>query len=214
MDANVAFREIYRLQDSVLASVNKLDTGFYLTGGTCLHRFILPRRYSDDLDFFCNDIDLFRDYYREIHAELKDTDLDMDVEIDTRDFVRLKINGKLKMDLVNDRVYRHGRTEKCPDGYAIDNIGNLLANKITAVIGRDEPKDLFDILTIRETGPVDWPLMLEIAEKKCAFERDYFLYRIQSFPADLFDLLAVIRDDYRVQYKKALPALLNDVKRQ
>lgn len=64
MEIPLKYQKLYAQQDKILSLLSKMDTGFYLTGGTCLHRFYLNRRYSDDLDFFCNDSDLFRDYFR------------------------------------------------------------------------------------------------------------------------------------------------------
>jgi predicted nucleotidyltransferase component of viral defense system len=52
---------LYALQDRVLDSMKACDTAFYLTGGTCINRFMSPKRYSDDLDFFSSENALFRD---------------------------------------------------------------------------------------------------------------------------------------------------------
>lgn len=46
---------LYPLQDEVLAVATRVDTGFYLTGGTALGRVHLRHRYSEDLDLFVND---------------------------------------------------------------------------------------------------------------------------------------------------------------
>ena len=52
------YREIlYPFQDGVLNIVKKLNTPFYLTGGTALSRGYLNHRYSDDLDLFMNQRD-------------------------------------------------------------------------------------------------------------------------------------------------------------
>lgn len=45
------YTELYDLQDRVLETVFSIESGFYLTGGTCLHRFYYNKRYSDDLAF-------------------------------------------------------------------------------------------------------------------------------------------------------------------
>jgi predicted nucleotidyltransferase component of viral defense system len=47
--------KLYPFQDEVLKIINRLETGFYLTGGTAASRGYLHHRYSDDLDFFVND---------------------------------------------------------------------------------------------------------------------------------------------------------------
>ena len=48
----IDYKNLYKNQDKILNIMKDLDTGFYLTGGTCLHRFLHPQKYSDDLVFF------------------------------------------------------------------------------------------------------------------------------------------------------------------
>lgn len=153
MAGSLDYRNLYSLQDRVLSVTYAADTGFYLTGGTCLHRFYAARRYSDDLDLFCPDVNLFRDYARELQVRLGESGHSFRAVIDSRDFIRLDVEGSLKVDLVNDRVYRHGRSRLSPEGYKLDNLENLLANELCAVIWRDEPKDVFDIFTISGIAP-------------------------------------------------------------
>ena len=52
--APIDYIRLYRLQDEILPIIFQADTEFYLTGGTCLHRFYCEKRYSDDLDLFTN----------------------------------------------------------------------------------------------------------------------------------------------------------------
>ena len=51
---SIDYKELYKLQDRVLKVVFEVENEFYLTGGTCLSRFYVEKRYSDDLDFFTN----------------------------------------------------------------------------------------------------------------------------------------------------------------
>jgi predicted nucleotidyltransferase component of viral defense system len=53
------YNELYKFQNKVLLEIGKLDSPFYLTGGTALSRYYLNHRWSDDLDFFVNGIDSF-----------------------------------------------------------------------------------------------------------------------------------------------------------
>lgn len=64
----IDFKKLYRLQDQVLESVFSIETGFYLTGGTCLHRFYFESRHSVDLDLFTSDNSLFREDSRKVNA--------------------------------------------------------------------------------------------------------------------------------------------------
>jgi predicted nucleotidyltransferase component of viral defense system len=59
MDHTFYFNHLYPFQDQILQVLSRIDTGFYLTGGTALSRGYLNHRFSDDLDFFVNDDDRF-----------------------------------------------------------------------------------------------------------------------------------------------------------
>jgi len=48
------YRNLYKAQNSILELMEKIDTPFYLTGGTALSRFYRNHRYSLDLDFLVN----------------------------------------------------------------------------------------------------------------------------------------------------------------
>jgi predicted nucleotidyltransferase component of viral defense system len=50
---------LYPFQDEALSLAARVETGFYLTGGTALGRIHLRHRYSEDLDLFVNDDDRF-----------------------------------------------------------------------------------------------------------------------------------------------------------
>lgn len=54
-NSKIDYTLLYTLQDKVLNIVFSELSEFYLTGGTCLHRFYFAERYSDDLDFFTHE---------------------------------------------------------------------------------------------------------------------------------------------------------------
>ena len=45
---SIDYKKLYFLQDEVLKAVFDAEHEFYLTGGTCLSRFYVEKRYSDD----------------------------------------------------------------------------------------------------------------------------------------------------------------------
>ncbi len=214
MAAPTDFVNLYALQDSVLQSMLECETVFYLTGGTCLHRFIACRRYSEDLDFFCPDPNLFRDQARVFLQKLESSKYSLSLITDSRDFIRILFEESLTIDLVNDRVIHQGPIELSPQGYRIDNILNILSNKITAVVSRDEPKDVFDLITISEVISIDWSRAIHLARQKALFEPDYFVYRLETFPPDLLDLLNLTESRFLAEAKTLLPKLTAGVKSQ
>ena len=93
--------------------------------------------------------------------------------------------------MVNDRVYRLGKTIKTADGIKLDNVENILANKLTAIVGRDEPKYVFDFHTIVSCAAFNWKEILDAVKLKCVFENDALLARLRSFPIAMLDRLSV-----------------------
>jgi len=211
----VDYEALYELQDRVLEAVFGGDTQFYLTGGTCLHRFYAGKRYSDDLDLFTADHALYRDDVRTALDRIRGADCTVATTVDTRDFVRVFVNDRLKVDFVNDRVHRHGRPDVSEDGYRLDNLLNIFANKICALVGRDEPKDVFDLCVLAEAGEPDSREAMPIAARKCVVDPEELDYRLSSFPVNLFETLAVIDHDYlahvRGEYETIVRDLLDDL---
>lgn len=206
--ADIAFASLYALQDRVLECLSSVETGFYVTGGTCLHRFYFPERHSVDLDLFSNDNALYREDVRSIVHALKECAISSEPVVDSRDFVRLMINGELQVDLVNDRVYRSGRSVRMETGIVVDNLQNLAANKICAILGRDDPKDVFDVYIIHRHQAVQWPLVLEDAAKKCAFDPETLMFRLNAFPLQLLDDLHVVNPSLVSEMKQNYHAMV------
>jgi len=202
------FKTLYRLQDRVLKIVSGVDTNFYLTGGTCLNRFYFEKRYSADLDFFSNESNLFREDVRTLLDVLNTNASKYEVLVDTRDFVRLLMESMLKVDVVNDRVYRFGRNVRTPEGFVLDNTLNIAANKICAVLGRDEPKDVFDLYTLFCHAGLDWGSVLAASGEKCAFEKEVLEYRLNSFPVHLADLLPVFSQSFVTDFKEGYDGMV------
>ena len=149
MDKSFYLDTLYPLQDEILQVISKLDTGFYLTGGTAVSRGYLQHRFSDDLDFFVNDELLFTRWGSRIIQALSQVDKwVVNVLVQDEFFVRLVLidnNVHLKIEMVNDVPAHIGEIVNHPILGRLDSKENILANKLTAVLGREEPKDLADI---------------------------------------------------------------------
>lgn len=178
---------LYPLQDKVLALVYTLDTKFYLTGGAALSRGYFGHRYSDDLDFFVNRDSTFPQQAERLIQALQNQ-FEVEVTIKTIDFVSLKINQILKVDMVNDVGFRDGENIVKPFFSRVDNITNILSNKITAITSRDEPKDVVDIWVIAKNDQIDWPKIYQAANSKAVgiFPPDV-AQKLLSLPLELLD---------------------------
>jgi hypothetical protein len=143
------FDVLYPLQDRVIRIINQMETGFYLTGGTASSRGYLQHRFSDDLDFFVNDDNRFGLWAERVIQSLAQTgDWTCQVLMKEERFARLNIsenNAALKLEFVNDVPARVGAIQNHPVLGRMDSAANILANKVTATLDRDEPKDLADI---------------------------------------------------------------------
>lgn len=143
------FDRLYPFQDQVLAILRGLDTGFYLTGGTAASRGYLQHRFSDDLDLFVNDdhrFGLWAD--RIVTALAEQPDWQVDVVLREERFVRVALEAAdvlLKLELVNDVPAHVGAVQDHPVLFRLDAPENILANKVTALVDREEPKDLADV---------------------------------------------------------------------
>ncbi len=65
-------------------------------------------------------------------------------------YIRLEVDDgdvSLTVDFVNDVAFRIGFPQK-KDGIFVDNLANIMTNKISALIGRDELKDVVDVREI------------------------------------------------------------------
>ena len=142
-------QQLYPFQDEILKIINQIDTGFYLTGGTAASRGYLNHRYSDDLDFFVNDDPKFTLWAERVIQSLSIVG-NWSLEILSRydRFVRLNLSQSelaLKIEMINDVPSRVGNVINHPTLGKLDTAENILANKLTALITREEPKDLADV---------------------------------------------------------------------
>jgi len=179
------YNKLYLLQDKFLTWWNTLGLPFYLTGGTALGRFYLNHRYSDDLDFFVNEDPDFGKHIQLIIKELKKYfKTDISKAIVTEEFARVFIDDSgifMKVEFVNDVAYRAGIPVISSHGN-IDTVINILSNKLTAIVGRDEPKDVFDIVTIAINFSFNWKEMFNHSKGKAIINEIDVEQRLFSFP--------------------------------
>jgi hypothetical protein len=151
MNNNAAFyfETLYPFQDRILKVIRSTDTEFYLTGGTAASRGYLNHRFSDDLDLFVNDDARFTLWAERIIQDLGKADCgQLTVNQKEERFVRLSLarpDLTLKIEMINDVPAHTGMVKEHPVLGRLDSAENILGNKITALLGREEPKDMADI---------------------------------------------------------------------
>ncbi len=206
----IDYHRLYHLQDEVLDIVFQVENEFYLTGGTCLSRFYQEKRYSDDLDFFTNCSARFSFAVKNIKIALQKK-YKINIEVESKDFVRFRIDELLQVDFVNDICARYGNVIVLDNGYAIDNIENILSNKLTAVIGRDNAKDIFDIYLISSFYSFSWETILGSAHEKAGFDDNELIIRLKSFPKKLLSDIKSIDKSFLDDFDREFPIIIDEI---
>jgi hypothetical protein len=169
-----SWEQLYRLQDWALAHLQTVEHGFYLTGGTALSRGYYHHRHSDDLDFFADDVpefQLWRDRCLKALERAAATDGQRwQIVLREERFGRAFLAGTttLKLEFINDVPFRVGLPWVHPSLGLLDTKENILANKISALVDREEPKDLADIFWMCCRDTLDLMAAIENAEGKAA----------------------------------------------
>lgn len=194
------FEVLYPFQDRVIGAINQTDTGFYLTGGTAASRGYLQHRFSDDLDYFVNDDNRFGLWVERIIQALN-KQWKCDVLMKEERFARLNIlqnDCSLKIEMVNDVPARIGSIQTHSILGRLDSAENILANKVTALLDREEPKDLADIWGFCCQKKLSLQAAIMDAQSKAA----------GVFPADLGRVLcSVQKEDWEaIRWIQAPPA--------
>lgn len=105
------------------------------------------------------------------------------------DFTRFFISEDdsfLKIELVNDVSYYPGNPADYQYG-KIDTPVNILSNKLTAIVGRDEPKDVYDIIHLAMNYSFNWIDIFEHAKQKAVINELDVEQRLVSFPVEWFE---------------------------
>jgi hypothetical protein len=181
------YEKLYQLQGKFLDWWITLDLPFYLTGGTALGRFYLNHRFSEDLDFFVNSDSQYQNYISELKRKITNRfEVNIQQSLFSDDFTRFFITDEktiLKIELVNDVEYYVGDAKLYSFG-KIDTPINILANKLTALVGRDEPKDVFDIIYLSLNYSYNWQDIFYHSKQKAVINELDVEQRLISFPVE------------------------------
>lgn len=193
----------YPLQDGIIREINDINTPFYLTGGTALSRCYFQHRYSEDLDFFVNQDKKYKSYIKSILPRIIEAGKNQNYAVDTEhllseeNYTRINIlksdseygTVELKIDLINDSAPRTGTSISNAYFGKIDNLRNILTNKITALY-RLEPKDIADIWILSKNMSFLWPDIIgEAKEKELGIDPISISKLIMDFPTEYLDTI-------------------------
>ena len=207
--------KLYPFQDKIIQVIQSCDTQFYLTGGTVLSRKYLKHRYSDDLDFFVNADVKFRKYINKIEAKLSLIDITFNVLTRADDFVRIvttkdsEIN--LKLDFINDIDYHYDGFEQDKKLGKIDNIQNILSNKISALT-RLEIKDFVDVVFMARVFPFSWKNIIDQAIKKDSWVNPIDISKLfKTIDSKLLNLIKWTHSPDEIKIERDFQIIAKDV---
>lgn len=142
------------LQAAVLEAFFEREQGFFLTGGAALAGFHLCHRTTKDLDLFTHDGDAFERGVPTLRHVAVGLGLGFEIRQDAPGFKRAVLSSErdaLVVDLaLDDRPPPLGRDRR--GNIDLDTPGEILANKLTTIVGQAEERDLVDVLFLERAG--------------------------------------------------------------
>ena len=141
-------------QREVLDAFFERAKGFYLTGGGALVGFHLGHRETHDLDLFTvvgpltDGVEALRDLARAIGARCEE----VRTAPEFRRFVLSREDDTVVVDLVVERAPQLVADKPWVGSIQIDPPEEILANKLCALLGRAEIRDLVDVRALEQSG--------------------------------------------------------------
>jgi predicted nucleotidyltransferase component of viral defense system len=163
-----AHSKLTALQGEVLDAFFQRERGFFLTGGAALAGFHLGHRVTDDLDLFTPQALAFergRFVLADVAAALGG---ELQVRQDAPGFKRLVLTrgGEgVVVDIVKDTGPQLHPDKLERNNIVIDPADEIQANKLAALVGRAEERDLVDVMFLERAGySVDVALPVALAK--------------------------------------------------
>lgn len=159
--------KLTKLQTEVLERFFSRTQGYFLTGGAVLCGWDLGHRTTDDVDLFTASDDAMALGDGSVRAVAEETGCTLHAMVTAPDFRRYQLrrgSETLVVDLVRDRAPQL-REKIVRDGVTMDTVEEIFVNKICALVGRSEVRDLVDLRALEERG-LRVEDYLELAQKK------------------------------------------------
>lgn len=154
MDSS-ARRPLSAIQVELLDALFAAETGFYLSGGAALAGFFLHHRPTDDLDLFTADRAIFERGRAVLRQAAERIGARLDLRQDAPGFVRAFVSRRgegVVVDLVYEPVPQRVSEKPVVDGVRVDPPEEIVANKLAALAGRSEVRDLVDLAALEDAG--------------------------------------------------------------
>jgi hypothetical protein len=140
-----------KLLEPLLSSI----PGLYLSGGAALTVHLGHRR-SLDLDLFTDGELAFHAARVSLPVLADRIGARLEILIDAPAFHRALLTGPrgetVRIDLVRETAQRAGPPPVETDGLRVDPPEEIVVNKLCAILGRSEPRDLVDLFFLEKAG--------------------------------------------------------------
>lgn len=150
------------LQKVFLQAFFKREKRFFLTGGAALAGFYLGHRETHDLDLFTL-MDVMEEgssAVTEVASELGAKLESIQTSPDFRRYVLTLASEAIVIDLIRERVAQVVADKPMIGMIVVDPPEEILANKLCALLGRAEIRDLVDVRALELSGyPVESSLV-------------------------------------------------------
>jgi hypothetical protein len=93
----------------------------------------------------------------------------------------------------------------------IDTVRNILSNKLSAILGRDEGRDIADMLYISMSYRFSWKTILAELAQKEGFKIEDLLFRLETFPVEILETIPFISRKPPKEYADALSLVVHDI---
>ncbi|MBM3237897.1 nucleotidyl transferase AbiEii/AbiGii toxin family protein [Candidatus Poribacteria bacterium] len=146
---------ITQFQREFLEAFFEQTQAFFLTGGTALSGFYLHHRYSQDIDLFTVQSEVFA----HIPALILQTAQRMDAKLTTiqtepmvRRYLLSRGEESIIVDGVKDIAVQIVQEKPKFGNVVVDSLEDICSNKICAIVGRGEIKDYIDLYFLHQHG--------------------------------------------------------------
>lgn len=151
----MSFRSrLTNLQRRFLEAFAGQSDAFFLTGGAVLAGWVLGHRRTDDLDLFTTDGDAMADCDRFVRAAAAAIGAGVAPVQSHPDFRRYLVRDAAESMVVDVALDRAPQIRPKVDrgGLRTDSVEEIVANKICALVGRSEVRDLVDLYCLERAG--------------------------------------------------------------
>ena len=143
------------LQRDLLDAFFERESGFFLTGGAALAGFYLHHRETNDLDLFTSDPEMLERGHHSLLDAVSSLGASWEIRQEAPGFRRYVVargDEMVVVDLVLDRAAPLHRDKPRVGRIRMDPADEILVNKLCALVGRAEIRDLVDVMALEETG--------------------------------------------------------------